>query len=427
MRTIETIQKLIRSYNNEKLDIELKTTDKFWVNNSFQSEILAKIISSLANRKGGSLYIGVHDDGSYEGKGVFNKFACGSKTGIDRFKEYIENACRDLISPQIFIEINYYSTETDEEIVEINIPTRKDIPFAIIKRKGNEIDGRKYFIRTNHGISRVSDKHLQWMFLNTNLPSLDNYYTISVTTYKNLGGIPFNIGNLEKVILQPSCTQHIGNYLRKIVNDSSENYKADKIQLLLEITLYSIFQTIEGTNRVVNDKEEMMPTEISHLLMSKYLKNPIEEIERFGNSALFPPGCRKSIVSEKHKVLMELENPYLKMTFTLNFSEFAVGLNARNPYSHIFVNMFGLEGQNKLHDTYDNYIFVGNLKVEYYYPEEFDENYYTSVDRANRIAELINAWWDIDKYMENYPHYRKSYEIDMKLDQIIMKLNAVKT
>jgi len=422
LKTIDEIISVISAYDNETINVELKTTDKYWSGNSFQSEEFSKLITSIANREGGSVFIGINDDGSFEGNSIFEKFKSATKTGIDKFKEYIENTCRDIISPQLLVNINYY-TKDNNEFVEIVIPKRDDIPFALIKRCGSEIDSRKYFISTTHGISRVSDKHLHWMFHNTKLPEINEYYVFNITTYKNLTGVPFNIGPIERVIMQPSCVFHLADYFRKIINDDCKEFNEDKNQLLMEILLYSIFETIEGTNRTVSNEEEHLPCDFSHLLIGKYVDNAGEIVNHFSNSALFPPGNTKTINSDKYKVEFIFENKYLKSVFTISFSEYSCGLNGRNPYSHIFLNMFGYEGQEILHDKYDNYVFWGNYKVDFKYPEEFDEDYNKSTDRALRIGKLIKSWWDIDNFMNEYPHYRKLYEIDMKIDQILKQEN----
>ena len=46
----------------------------------------------------------------------------------------------------------------------INIPRRKEISHAVIKRKGSEIVTREYYIRTPHGKRLVSDRQLELLF-----------------------------------------------------------------------------------------------------------------------------------------------------------------------------------------------------------------------------------------------------------------------
>ena len=98
--------------------------------------------------------IGINDDCTFEGKGIFN---------VDEDKGIINNLIQDTISPKLNSEIEFVSC-SEGDVMMIKIPRRQEIPHAVIKRKGAEIKARVYYIRTSHGKRLVSDRQLELLF-----------------------------------------------------------------------------------------------------------------------------------------------------------------------------------------------------------------------------------------------------------------------
>lgn len=157
MNTQEIIN-LAHSKDNESMYFELKELNYDLDMNNYLKSIVA-----FANRSGGRLIIGIKEDGSAQGVGIFNKFEQGKHNGIDKFKECLKNKISTKISPSIEVEIKYHLSE-QYEFIEILIPKRKGIPHAIIKDSSGKIKSREYYIRTSSSSEPITDTQLDWLF-----------------------------------------------------------------------------------------------------------------------------------------------------------------------------------------------------------------------------------------------------------------------
>ena len=115
---------------------------------------LLKYIVSFANRNGGRILIDIDDDCSFENKDIFD---------VDNDKGIINNLIQNRISPKLDIEIEFIPCPKGD-VIMIKIPRRKEVPHAVIKRKGSEIVTGEYYIRTPHGKRLVSDRQLELLF-----------------------------------------------------------------------------------------------------------------------------------------------------------------------------------------------------------------------------------------------------------------------
>jgi len=254
---------MINAYEKENLRTELKQTDKFITEDkSFRHKEMAAILTSFANREGGVLIIGVRDDGSFEGKGIFEPLSQNSKSGFDKFKEHIENLCKDIISPRLFVEIQHFTIE-ENDVCAIVVPRRKSIPHAVVaKHEGSAVRTREYYIRSNHGISLVSDRQLEWLFQNRSQASEEHHYEIAVTLNHDLSDIPVQIAPYA-INIQPELTVALKPYLALI----KDPYKATLVNspdlfkvLLGELLIYVILQSQHACGYYAGRKHKKVDT-----------------------------------------------------------------------------------------------------------------------------------------------------------------------
>lgn len=106
---IDDYIKMFNSVENENKNFELKNSGKISNEGKLNIDDILKVIVGFSNLDGGYLIVGVNDDGSPEGKDIFNRFRDGSKSGIDKVKEFIINTCRDKISPIINLDLQFFA------------------------------------------------------------------------------------------------------------------------------------------------------------------------------------------------------------------------------------------------------------------------------------------------------------------------------
>lgn len=109
---------------------------------------LAAALASLANRGGGFLIIGVDDETQRIEEGAFE-----DKDGL---AAKIANTNLSLCSPPTEI-IHRYLSCAGSEVLVIEIGKRGAMPHAVVKRKGEQIADRAYYIRNNQGRQLVAE------------------------------------------------------------------------------------------------------------------------------------------------------------------------------------------------------------------------------------------------------------------------------
>lgn len=78
----EKILDLIEKKDKENIKVELKNIQGLCSNKKIKVEEISKYIVGFANRIGGFLIFGINDDGSFEGKDIFEKFSDGKNQGL---------------------------------------------------------------------------------------------------------------------------------------------------------------------------------------------------------------------------------------------------------------------------------------------------------------------------------------------------------
>ena len=409
---IQSILNILESYEKENIRVELKETSKFITGEGkFDGKEMASIIVSFANREGGMLIVGVKDNGLFEGSHIFDKFSDPGKDGFDKFKEHIENICKDIISPQIFVESHFFRWE-DQEIGVISIPKRLTIPHALVsKHEGSIVRTREYYIRTTHGKGLVSDRHLEWLFNHTDLPKVTSENVIELTLLKEQLKVPDMLGYFERFPTQPEIYQSLNEYFELI---SSENQAilqkaiADKEKLLREILIYAIIQSVEYKS----DHYKSLPLPKGKMTMQSYIGEEIRNIIHQKNKLWsIPYGTSMKIKSGKETTLLKFGNKNILGTLSIQLVDRVGGLSDLNPYAQIL----------KTSNVFETYTFKCQYHVDIKYPEDFDETYDMMIEFANSLQETIADKWDIVEHFSRLPHYKLLYEMDHKLDLLLKK------
>jgi len=135
----EDILDLIR--NGEDSGLEFKRDDV--TNYDFAKEIV-----SFLNFAGGTVLLGVEDDGTITG------------TTRDRLDEWVSELCRRKIEPPIIPFLSWAKdVEPGKHILSVRVPVGPDKPYARVHD-----DRRTYFVRVNNTCREASREELERMF-----------------------------------------------------------------------------------------------------------------------------------------------------------------------------------------------------------------------------------------------------------------------
>jgi hypothetical protein len=426
MKTEEIIQKC-KSYDNEDLHFELKQSDKFLdESGKVLHKDLVKLIVGFANRDGGRIIIGVKDDGSPEGLNIFDRCARGDKSGIDKFKEGIINICDSYISPKINIEVNYHNNH-EYEVVEIVIPKKINIPHAVVNKKGNEIEHRSYYLKTSHSVKRVTDTQLDWLFSKKNSNVEFEKFKIQITTLSDLVDMPRTMDNLgDRLVIQPESMSQLSYYLHSLTIEARENCKGNKsykYNLMSEIVMYSILQTLRWGHVSEGKRMIKVPKPDSNFLLAEALeeKEPIFFDSPWAKM-LLPENSEASISKRDDVVIVIIKNVYMVIELQLQFFGWRSGFDEINPYASIVRQRHGVKGQNILYEMYETYDFLLTSKIRRLFPEVMTKDYYDSYEFAKQVNDQIRVCWDINHFMKEFPHYRRLYATEYKVDEILRAL-----
>ena len=85
----------------------------------FRNDSLAKEIVAFSNMSGGSIFIGVEDDGTISGIPV---------NGIE---ERVVNICRNLVEPSVIPEIYSHLSPSGAKVLEVRIPKGSFKPYKV--------------------------------------------------------------------------------------------------------------------------------------------------------------------------------------------------------------------------------------------------------------------------------------------------------
>ncbi|KKM62663.1 hypothetical protein LCGC14_1519440, partial [marine sediment metagenome] len=88
------IERIIKNPNRENLTIDFKKSDVLKSKDS-QKKLIEHIVA-FANQIGGMILLGINDDGTYEGKNIFD---------VDKDKGILNNIINDNIRPVLMCDI----------------------------------------------------------------------------------------------------------------------------------------------------------------------------------------------------------------------------------------------------------------------------------------------------------------------------------
>ena len=131
-----TLKQIIQ--NKENSVVEFKSAE-------FRNESLAKEIVAFLNTSGGSIFIGVEDDGVVTG--VKDK-------GLE---ERIINICRNAVTPSLIPEIYFYNADSGETVIEVKIEKGKNKPYKIS-------NANRFYIRAGSVSIEPTNEELIRMF-----------------------------------------------------------------------------------------------------------------------------------------------------------------------------------------------------------------------------------------------------------------------
>lgn len=413
----------------ESTTCEFKQIEKLKNSNGFDD--ILKIIVGMANRNGGHIYIGIKDSGEPQGKGIFECFSEGDRSGLDKIKEKINGKCLSNTSPIVEIDMNFISND-DYDILDIIIPKKKTIPHAVVKRTGNYIESRKYYIKTSHNCTPISDSQLEWLFNSKDYEDEVEYYNVQATTYKLMRGIPISSDSGKQgdwLIIQPGVTREAAEIIHNIfknvedIKNKLNDFEYRK-QLFSEILFHTIIRTIDGYgSRCIPKTAEFLPKFPDDFLLCKTLKENVNNIFNnvFLNKISIPSKTKtKYSKGENQELTCLFSNEHFNIKISMFLRGYRPGIYASNPYFSTMLSTYFLDFQNDMEENYESYDYLVSVEVERMFPAVFDNVYHESNLFINRIKESLRNNWDMNYFLkEQHPHYRKLYSIEHKLDQLL--------
>jgi len=431
MTTCNEIYEILKNPEKKNLSIEWK-----------QSAILSNIeelscqIVALANRYGGKLLIGVKNDGTFEGKGIFR---------IESAKSVIDNICNTNISPNVEYTLELLSCD-EGDILVVNVPKRKGIPHAYIdSREGPEIKHRTYYIRTEHGKRLVSDRQLEWLFNHQEDPDIFFPFNIVITYLKDSFKIPYNIE-------QPVCIRNYLTFVNSIPENEIANLQKDweTIQsFFLEVTPYALIQSLSliffhswlieikrvlETTSYIPKVKNMSSKKISICELPLPPKGSVtdslgwnfKEILKSGGSPDFclPPNSNLAIQFNDEngkKIKLSLEHNDFTLSLLFRGSSMSEGIHFSHPLRAVLLGGNSLSEGEKIHKLFQ---FIGidcEFKATFSFPENDVELFNDYYHFARTIKDQLEHDWDYAQFIKQLPNY-KLYCIDEKLNTIMKKL-----
>ncbi len=396
------------------------------------SEFCAGLVA-LANRHGGTILLGVNDDGSRE----------GVRIDADKMVTEISNLAKDKCSPSITFDFHHHSLD-DGDVLEIDVKRRTSIPSAVIERRGHEIRGRTYYIRTENGKRLVEDRELEWMFENTEDANFDSRFRISIVYNRKTIGIPFAEMPHSWLQLLPflEVPQQDCAYL---LADETKRVSALMIDILPYALLHHfgwIFRNswlvkivrLKNETRVhpkpvPTPKEEIEAAKIPPPKDSEVLNNltakPWDVFERFPDRISLPD--RTSVKVEaghqsgsQSKLILHKDHAF---DFTITFEW--RGWNAGLPWGHPRRVQRMLASQQYNPDEEIATVTAECLlKAEFAFPESTDPNFSEHYEFAQLIRQLLRQEWDFDTYLRALPN-PQLYLIEGKIDSALDLLKSL--
>jgi hypothetical protein len=389
----------------------------------------------MANRHGGRIILGINNDGTFEGKGIFE---------IDSDKGSIDNISQTMISPSIDYLTEFI--ECDEgDVLIIDVQKRKGIPHAFINtRHGPEINNRIYYIRTEHGKRLVSDSQLEWLFKNQEDPNFSFPFSFNINYFRE----NFQI---SPIIPQPSIFHNFNDFICMIpdediakLKENSEDIHAFFVQISPYVLLLSfawVFshswiiqvnrrkgKTSWTANRKISNIKEFSVDDIPKPNKNSILSQLTWDFSLVLHHIIFQPiylpdGTTIEIRSENKGYSSKLLFTHSEFNFTItfNFSSTSPGLYSSHPYAILQSEQISSDDSNPR--KYFQYIDIdGRFDASFEYPEHNIDSFKDYYHLANSIKEILQNEWDFDNFSQELPP-KEFYSIEAKLENIQTILN----
>ncbi len=416
MTTCDEIIEIISNPDRENIVIDLKNSGI--IKNDENKKKLLKHIISFANRNGGRILIGINDDCTFEGKGIFN---------VDDDKGLINNIIQDNISPKLECEIEFIHCP-DGDVIIIKIPRKKSVPHAVIKRKGSEIQSREYYIRTSHGKRMVSDRQLELLFKEE---SLDFTYPFRFT----LNFIRESLKHIFFINSLP-CVHNFHDFFDNLTDEDLKSIKdADIAEALLDLIPYILLGSFSSyfgqswsikvlknnqisINQSVPKKKiilEDLPKLNENSILGKLTKRFKEYFDIWTFRDFFIPPKTKILTG---KGFLKLQND--DFVFKFSFPSFSGGAGT-SEYQIVDPLSTDFNDKNAYADCF-HATFSGYFNAKFNLPEKNFELYREYSQYAKTLREIIEKDWDLDKFIEKLPQ-RILFSIENKVDRILDKLD----
>lgn len=444
MTTCEQIYTILKNPEREKLKIEFKTSCTLKTGDGQRK--LGYEIVAFANRHGGKLIFGINDDGTFEGKKIFN---------VDNDKGIIDNICHTAISPSIDYFIEYLEFGEGDLLI-INIQKRKSIPHAyIIKRDGPEIKNRIYYIRTEHGKRLVNDIQLDWLFKNLEDPKI--FFPFQSVVH-------FPSGNTDRYnsVPQPASNLDYMDLLRHIPENEKKNLKNNTNHLLAFIVQISPYALLHLLSKYF---QKSWLIQIQRRKNNTYWRSAdkIDDLKRITINELTPPLDKSTNPTQSWDFISLLKNSTFstiglpkKTEITVEFLNSTSFLNLHHPDFNFDIYFSGSSAgpglyrghpfhenthpMNEIiypvsHDTWSRHHKLSGLfryvelecvfNATFEFPENDFESFQYYYNFGENLQNILKNDWDFGTFSQKYPS-PEIYSIDNKLTEVLNILNNSK-
>lgn len=428
------IYEILKKSDRETIKIELK---RFEILDSKESrkKFLHEIVA-FANRYGGEILLGINDDRSFEGK-RFSK--------PDIIKGTINNLIFTKISPNISCEINFLQCK-EGDVFLINIPKKKDVPYAYVKKANDEIINREYLIRTSHGVRHVSDRQLQFLFKEE---EIDFMYPFQVVINYQREDLNIPIKLKQPLVIQISFADFLNN-LPKQDSDILLSDNKKLINFFLEITPYIFLMNLSHhffLSWIVDQYEnqfsssniflnipmvrltpEILPNLSKNSIISTLSLNLKEYLSHLDFRNFFIPSkTNMSIEVNREERFSKVIFDNIDFLFEISFACKPYAWGSGIEKTHPQVNMLSENNpdfDSYSHNKYAHVPLMVMFKANFNFPESNFDMFTKYYNYALNIKNILEKDWNYNYFKERLPHsihYENKYKIDRILDLLIRK------
>ena len=440
MTSCDELSQILKKPEKEKLKIEFK--DSRILKGEKGKEKLAFEIVAFANRHGGKIFLGINDDGTFEGKKIFE---------IDNDKGIIDNICHTRISPSVDYFIEFLECNEGDVLI-INIQKRKGIPHAFIfSRGGPEIKNRIYYIRTEYGKRLVNDIQLDWLFKNLEDPKI-------FFPFQSVFHLPTGFSDVSHHLPQPANELDYMALLRHMSENEKEKLKHDLSTLFaffIQISPYALLLTFSKyfeRSWVLQiqrrrNRSYWRGAEIEYnkkTVTIGELSNPVNKsvgpIQTWDFVSLLKKANFSTICLPKETEIkieftnmasnLTLHHPDFNFDFNFSASSAGPGLFSDHPFHenthpiNEIIYPVSHDIMFRHHELSGMFRYVELdcvFNSTFGFPENDIESFQYYYTFGENIQNILKNDWDFDTFIQKYPS-KEIYSIDNKLTEVLKSL-----